>query len=288
MRNSKSTTANTTNNSNPTASTQAATTGSSYLASRTGKIGRLPRDIRQQLNERLADGESAQILVAWLNGREDVRERLAQYYDGRPITEQNLSDWKQGGFQDWLRHQEARAVARDFLSQAEELSDEVGDSTIADRTTEVVALVLLQLFKEASEAESGPEQRKAVLEISREIARLRRGDHQRQRVRLQTERQQREVQEQEEVRQAEEAKKREAKLAMVRAFGSGYRSEYEIDLANRSLQPSRAAIIEEFFAQYAEELEELGIEPLPKKPRWWNEMLRRAQPQQKPSQGPAK
>lgn len=44
--------------------------------SRTGKIARLPRAIRQRLNERLADGEPQHLLVAWLSEQEGVRDRL--------------------------------------------------------------------------------------------------------------------------------------------------------------------------------------------------------------------
>ena len=36
-------------------------------STRTGKIARLPREIRQQLNRWLEDGESAQELVAWFS-----------------------------------------------------------------------------------------------------------------------------------------------------------------------------------------------------------------------------
>jgi hypothetical protein len=61
-----------------------------------------------------------------------VKERLARYDDGRPITEQNLCDWKQGGFLDWQRHQETRAVLREFLSEAEELGEEAGEELLMD------------------------------------------------------------------------------------------------------------------------------------------------------------
>lgn len=52
---------------------------------------------------------------------------------------------------------------------------------------------------------------------------------------------------------------------MVRAFGSGYRAEYVLGQANRTLKLARATIIEDFFALHADALEEVGIEPLPRK-----------------------
>ena len=75
---------------------------------RNGKIARLPYSIRDLLNRRLHDGEPGNSLVEWLNGLPKVREILEDEFGGRSISEQNLSEWKQGGFEDWLRHQETR------------------------------------------------------------------------------------------------------------------------------------------------------------------------------------
>ena len=70
-----------------------------------GKIARLPRDIREQLNRRLQNGEEAKPLLEWLNGLPDVQSVLAAEFEGRPLTKQNLSDWKQFGFRDWQMRQ---------------------------------------------------------------------------------------------------------------------------------------------------------------------------------------
>src|ERR1700679_1286876 len=65
---------------------------------RTGKIARLPREIRDQLNQRLNDGQPGRRLVTWLNSLPEVQQVLAADFDGRPLNEQNLSDWKAGGY----------------------------------------------------------------------------------------------------------------------------------------------------------------------------------------------
>src|ERR1700735_2174125 len=80
---------------------------------RTGKIARLPREIRDQLNQRLNDGQSGRRLVTWLNSLPEVQQVLAANFDGRPLTEQNLSEWKAGGYLDWL----ARLVKPDQSRQ---------------------------------------------------------------------------------------------------------------------------------------------------------------------------
>ena len=155
--------------------------------SRVGKIARLPQYLREQLNRRIEDGEPGRDLVKWLNSCEEVQETLAEHFDGRPITEQNLSEWKQGGFKDWQRHQETRALARGFLAEAEELEEEIGEIPLTDRLTETVALTLARLLREAVNGEKGPAQRMAILEIARELARLRKQDHQMERLRREQE-----------------------------------------------------------------------------------------------------
>jgi hypothetical protein len=72
---------------------------------RTGKIARLPRHIRDQLNRHLDDGEPGNRLVEWLNSLDEVKDMLYEDFGGRPVSEQNLSDWKQGGFLDWQQQQ---------------------------------------------------------------------------------------------------------------------------------------------------------------------------------------
>lgn len=70
---------------------------------RVGKIARCPAAIRDEINRRLHDGETGQALVAWVNEQPSVQSMLARKYAGAAITEQNLSKWRRGGFQDYLR-----------------------------------------------------------------------------------------------------------------------------------------------------------------------------------------
>ena len=56
-----------------------------------GKIGQLPTDIIDTLNQRLADHVPGKKIVDWLNSLPEVQAVLAQHFDSRPINEQNLS-----------------------------------------------------------------------------------------------------------------------------------------------------------------------------------------------------
>jgi len=59
-----------------------------HMKTRNGKIARLPLEIREQLNARLANGEPGNRLADWLNSNPDVIKVMAEQFEGRPITEQ--------------------------------------------------------------------------------------------------------------------------------------------------------------------------------------------------------
>ena len=61
---------------------------------RTGNVARLPKTIRDSINQLLLDG----IPYA------DIAQRLTK--QGHPLTENNVSRWSRGGHRDWLRDQE--------------------------------------------------------------------------------------------------------------------------------------------------------------------------------------
>ena len=88
---------------------------------RTGKIARLPHHLRDQLNQRLHNGEPGVDLIKWLNNLPEVQAVLAEHFNGVPISPQNLSEWNHGGFLDWLTTQELLEDAREFAANTAEL-----------------------------------------------------------------------------------------------------------------------------------------------------------------------
>jgi len=86
------------------------------MKTRNGKIARLPRPVREQLNERLERSESSSRLLPWLNALPETRELVQKEFAGVPISRQNLSQWRLGGFQEslasrYIRRQTADGVA---------------------------------------------------------------------------------------------------------------------------------------------------------------------------------
>lgn len=89
--------------------------GNDRDTARRGKLARLPRAIRDEVCERLQDGADGAEILAWLNGLGPVKKLLAEKFKGEPISEANLSNWRLGGYQDWLdtnrQADETRAIA---------------------------------------------------------------------------------------------------------------------------------------------------------------------------------
>src|SRR5580693_2796761 len=113
----------------------------------TGKIGRLDSNTRHELGERLENGEPNKSLVDWLNSLPQVQERLKWFFGGRPITEQNLSEWKQnGGHQEWVRLQETRALARQLTEDAEVLESDTEGDPLSDKLAVMMAAELGRLM----------------------------------------------------------------------------------------------------------------------------------------------
>ena len=151
---------------------------------RNGKIARLPRRIREQLNRRLDDGEQGAPLVEWLNRLPEVNLVLQRDFNSRPINEQNLSEWRQGGFLEWQKHQESCDWVRTLASDAEQLVEHSGIMPLSDRLSSMAALSLGKLIPTlAADALSDSAKRDDYWRLLRELARLRRDDFEALRVR---------------------------------------------------------------------------------------------------------
>ena len=181
---------------------------------RNGKIARLPRALREELNRRLANGTTGARLVGWLNDLPEVRAVLDSEFGGTEITEQNLSVWKQGGFQDWERHQEARSWVSQLVEQSEDLELDSGNIRLAERASTPVIVELFKLLTGIDSNEDPEKRRRAVFGIAQHLAKLRNADYDRERVRLESERWERKK---EEVREAKrDAEKFNARWERVR------------------------------------------------------------------------
>lgn len=120
---------------------------------RQGKIARLPARFREELNRRLLDGESGRKILPWLNGLPETKQLVDEDFEGLRINDANLSDWRNGGYQDWLKQRERVERTKELAAYAAEQSKANG-SSIADGAAAIAAgklLELLEVFDEAVE-----------------------------------------------------------------------------------------------------------------------------------------
>src|ERR1700743_2782547 len=110
--------------------------------SRTGKIAPLPHDIREQLNRRLLDGQSGPEIIQWVNELPQCRQMLAQKFGGRPIDDNNLYEWRHGGYEEWLWHEDRRDRLGSQFEYIAKL-DAIGDGAqVGERLGVIVAAEL--------------------------------------------------------------------------------------------------------------------------------------------------
>jgi hypothetical protein len=146
------------------------------MRTRVGKIARLPRLIREQLNQRLENGEPGAALVQWLNQLPEVEKIIIEQFAGQPIRPQNLSDWKKGGYADWLRHQQLRQFVRWNSERADDLNTEEGDIDISDSLGSFIAAQLLIHVRDLEQISDAEDRWRRFREVARELSRLRRDD----------------------------------------------------------------------------------------------------------------
>jgi len=168
---------------------------------RTGKIARLPLALREQLNRRLQDGEIGRDLVVWLNSAPEVQGVLKAEFDDRPVNEQNLSDWKSGGYEDWLVHQETMAQVNQLVANAKELGGS-SDTPLSELlTTCLTARYVVELSHLTAKTEgNGGCDLEVLHKLCRDVLALRRLDLAAQRLRIEREAADREMRADEEER----------------------------------------------------------------------------------------
>jgi len=94
---------------------------------RKGKVAHLPGKIREELNQRIYDGQTGKQLIKWLKG--------LKIPDAAAVSEQNISEWRKGGYVDWLseekRMDSIRRKAELAMRMAQAAGGSLGETIIA-------------------------------------------------------------------------------------------------------------------------------------------------------------
>ena len=157
------------------------------MKARIGKIARLPKPVRDELNHRLENGADGPELLAWLNALPEVQKVLVERFSGRPLTKHNLSDWRRGGYADWVDTRTGRVQWHELIERGCALDQKRTGSNGPDVTAYLGTILVAELAEALDELHKmkDSKQRWKVLQmISRALARLRNEHSRDKRIRL--------------------------------------------------------------------------------------------------------
>jgi len=151
---------------------------------RNGKIAALSRDIRESLNRRIRKRQPSPDILEWLNAEPSVLEVLEKRFEGKPVTRQNLAEWRHGGFKQWARH---RAVC--LRLKHKQKGKRLDRHQLGEEMAQLYAEELTVTLDDLVDFAPDPEARMQRLEKGlNQIRGWRRSDYHAQRMALQTER----------------------------------------------------------------------------------------------------
>lgn len=104
---------------------------------------------------RLLNGESSGTVLAWLNVETEAIRIWDQYFEGAPATAQNLSEWRLGGYKEWLAEREKVERTKSLAAYAHEIAGAGGN--ISKGLQAILAGHILEGFETLVNADEGDE-----------------------------------------------------------------------------------------------------------------------------------
>lgn len=114
---------------------------------RQGKFARLPHALREEVNRRLLDGQTAGVILSWLNAQPEAVTVWDEHFKGAPATPQNLSEWRDGGYKEWLARREKVENLKTLSQFAVNLTQSGGH--IADGAAAIISGHILEALEQA-------------------------------------------------------------------------------------------------------------------------------------------
>jgi hypothetical protein len=97
-------------------------------SARKGKVASLPATIREEVNKRLFDGQQSPQIIKWLHEQPEVLRILDDRWGEEPVNAQNISEWRKGGYQDWLDRREKVSAIKTLSDYSLKLAQAAGGS----------------------------------------------------------------------------------------------------------------------------------------------------------------
>jgi len=196
---------------------------------RIGKIARLPAKVREELNTKLDDGQEGPALLDWLNALPEAQTSLKENFQGAPITKQNLSEWRLGGFREWQIRRELLDQALQLAEGADEMEKAVDTALLPGKLAAALAARYAALLNgwDGEPDEKFEAQLRILCGLNRDIALLQKTMHQA----VQQKREMQKAEDQADRRENEELKNRTLNMiqsipereALAAALGGGQR-----------------------------------------------------------------
>lgn len=117
-----------------------------------GKVARLPHKIREEVNQRLLDGQTSREILPWLNEQPEVQQDCELHWEGVPISAQNLSAWRLGGFKKWLSRRARTESLKSLASHASSLAS--SGRGVVTGAQAIVAGQFLQIIEEVIDTDA--------------------------------------------------------------------------------------------------------------------------------------
>jgi hypothetical protein len=89
---------------------------------RVGKVARLPAGVREEINRRLYDGQTGKQIIRWLKIAPGDAAGLPD------ISDSNITQWRQGGYQEWLKSEAQVERTRERAELSMRLAKAAGGS----------------------------------------------------------------------------------------------------------------------------------------------------------------
>lgn len=131
---------------------------------RKGKIARCPPPIRDEVNRRLFNGDSGPKILAWLNANETVLRILDEYFGEEPVTAQNLSEWRGGGYLDWIGRNEKIEQTKSLAAYAASLATAAGGN-LTDGSAAIIGGKILEALDAAEDGTDLSQLTKALVAL---------------------------------------------------------------------------------------------------------------------------
>jgi hypothetical protein len=160
---------------------------------RRGKIARLPQSLREELCLRMLNGEPGSKLLPWLNAQPATAAVVSEQFGGEAVTDSNLTNWRQGGFEDWRKKRERVESTKELARFAGQLAH-AGGGTISEGAAAIAAGKVLQVLELVSGADlaagSADDEAgdlftvKSLTDLTNAVGSLRHGDQQNKKLAL--------------------------------------------------------------------------------------------------------